>query len=144
LSYIDTVTAAVGDQAPRQIPVDSLAAFQGDLLPADETRSTGRWTSRRQAHAEFLKVGRECQAWAPLNPCALCAVEGRDHVDREGSQIGHRHAAALAQLGEDVVTCGGILDGHAAQGAVLWIQRGFPELLGIHFAQTLVALDIDA
>jgi hypothetical protein len=45
------------------------------------------------------------------------------------------------QLGEDRVGDIGLVDLHHQHRAVLRIERGFPELLGVHLAETLVALD---
>ena len=35
-----------------------------------------------------------------------------------------------------------VLDGHLAQGSLLWLHGGLPQLLGVHFAQALVALHV--
>ena len=45
---------------------------------------------------------------------------------------------------EDLVGHIGILDLDLQQCAVFRVERGFPQLFGIHFAQTLVTLDRQA
>jgi hypothetical protein len=47
------------------------------------------------------------------------------------------------ELGEDVVGFAGILDGHLKETALFRVSGGFPELFRVHFAQALVALDVD-
>ena len=44
------------------------------------------------------------------------------------------------QLGEQVVCFGHIRDLNLQQGAGVGVKRGFPQLIGVHFAQTFVAL----
>src|SRR5262245_55618615 len=46
------------------------------------------------------------------------------------------------ERGEDLVGFDRVLDRDLQNGASLRIHGRFPELLGIHFAQTLVALDV--
>ena len=43
--------------------------------------------------------------------------------------------------GDDLVLPGGVLQCDAHQAAVLRVHGGFPQLLGVHFAQALIALD---
>ena len=48
------------------------------------------------------------------------------------------------QLGEKVIGLGHVIDFHLQKRARLRVQRGFPELVRVHFAQTLVALQRQA
>lgn len=45
--------------------------------------------------------------------------------------------------GEGLVGGQGVAQGDAAQGAGLGVHRGFPQLVGVHFAQALEAADVD-
>src|SRR5271156_6895370 len=45
------------------------------------------------------------------------------------------------QDGEQLVGGSGVVEGDLAQHPHRGVHRGFPQLLGIHFAQTFVALD---
>src|SRR5690606_7073389 len=46
--------------------------------------------------------------------------------------------------GERAVGRGGVFDGDLLEHPAVRIHRGGPELLGVHLAETLVALDADA
>src|SRR5690606_14565505 len=48
------------------------------------------------------------------------------------------------QRGEHLVCFVAMIDAHLQQRARLWIERGFPELFGVHLAKALVALDRQA
>src|SRR5439155_3404805 len=59
----------------------------------------------------------------------------------EGLARGHFLAH---ELGEDRVGAYGVLDVHAEDGADVRVHGGLPELVRVHFAETLVALDGNA
>ncbi len=50
---------------------------------------------------------------------------------------------AAHQRGEDGVRLLGIVHGDPEHDAVIGVHRRVPELLGIHFTKTFVALDVD-
>ena len=46
--------------------------------------------------------------------------------------------------GEYVVSCSGVLNGHLLEQSSLGVHGSLPQLLGVHFTKTLIALDGDA
>ena len=47
------------------------------------------------------------------------------------------------QHGEDLVSIGGVVDGDLFEQTCLGVHSGLPKLLGVHLAQTFVALRVD-
>ena len=67
------------------------------------------------------------------------------HVERVlADEVASGFDDVAHEFGEDVVGFVEFGDFHAKQRADVGIQRGFPELFGVHFAQPLVALHGDA
>ena len=56
--------------------------------------------------------------------------------------LARRHLFAH-QHAEDLIRFGGVLDIYLEQGAGCRVHGGLPELLGAHFTQTFVALEVD-
>src|SRR5450631_527138 len=98
------------------------------------------------AHSEAVQ--RASAAAKPILSQREAAVSGSNiqvpHAQRIGlDELAARLDFLAHQGGEYLVRSDSILDLDPKQAARLGIHRGFPELLRIHFAQALVALDRD-
>lgn len=60
-----------------------------------------------------------------------------DELASRGNLVAHQHR-------EYAVGFGSVVDGYFAQNPGVWVHRGFPQLMGVHFTETFVALDVYA
>ena len=92
----------------------------------------GRLDGPRQAMAAFnLELN-----WRQAHTSTLAVSELSWMNSRRGStSIAH-------QLGEDIVGLVDLLDLHLQQRAFVGVERRFPELVRVHFAEALVALQL--
>src|SRR5256885_8595958 len=83
-----------------------------------------------------------------LTGCWLAAtISDIEVLDVEGvvfDELPARFDLITHERGEHQVCFGVIFGTHLQQGADGWIHRRFPELLWVHLAETLVAVDRDA
>src|ERR1051325_1109130 len=103
--------------------------------------STGTWTSSRGAGG----VGGFLMSSSAMCFASRISDVEASHLERvlvdelaPGLHfVAHQHA-------EDLVGGHRVLDAHAQQAAALGVHRRLPELIGVHLAEALVALDGEA
>src|SRR6185295_3277694 len=121
-------------------------------LPPCQPPARGSVSCRRRGrgHGAQVRGNGRSRGWGKSAPPCRGPPVGRSDV-----KVGDRQGVALDELTarlddiahqprEDLVGLAEIADLHLQQRARLLVERRLPELLGIHFAQTFVALHADA
>ena len=81
---------------------------------------------------------------APLNPPYVCLDIHLGFQRELFNEFPAGFDDVAHQFGEHFVGFFHMVDLDLEEGAGVGVERGFPELVGVHFAEALVALDLDA
>src|SRR5687767_4900578 len=120
------------------------------VMPAIAVRRTAslRWPMGGHPVSQSASdsISDALEYWVPAFAGTTC---GDLHVDASRQRVVLDELAARLdqvahQLGEDVVGLVDLLDLHLQQRARIDVQRGLPQLLRVHLAETFVALHGDA
>src|SRR5690242_5166550 len=144
-----TSSRSVATIPPCAIP--SQPSKRSGSVSATQQRSSAAWSSRCRPCT--FSVPQAKQLWGATSirrpPIRTSATAGSDvkvaHLAGLGlDELLARLDPLAHELGEDLVGHRGVLDLDAEQGPCLRVHRRLPELVGVHLAEALEALDAGA
>jgi hypothetical protein len=140
-------TGVAIENAYRQVTGGQFSHYRSTNLSPERPRRNKLWDSHVQPLLEYNHTSQLNHGLPVRGKCRNQTIRSHIHI-RAKRIILDEFAAGLDhiahQLGEDVVGLVDLLDLHLQEGTFIGVERGLPELIRVHLAETFVTLKLDA